>query len=272
MSDFLISIDDLKSLVGTAAVPRVFDVRRRAAYDADAATLPGASWRDHTLVDAWAAEIAAGERVVVACAHGAGVSQLAAAALRRKGVDARALAGGVEGWKKADGTTVAKSPLVQRPDGRPSRWVTRVRPKIDRIACPWLISRFIDRQAEFYFVEPACVTTVAKDLDAIPYDIDGVEMSHDGELCTFDTLIAKFGLRDPALDALARIVRGADTARLDLAPEAAGLLAVSLGISALSGGDDHAALERGFPVYDALYAWQRHAATETHNWPAKAGV
>lgn len=270
MNDLLISIDDLKPLVGTARAPRVFDVRRRAAYDADAATLPAAAWRDHMQADQWAGEIAAGERVVVACAHGAGVSQLAAAALRRKGVDARALAGGVEGWRKAGGTSVVKSPLVHRADGRPSRWVTRVRPKIDRIACPWLIRRFIDRDAELYFVEPACVVAVAKDLDAIPYDIDGVEMSHDGELCTFDTLIARFGLKDPALDALARIVRGADTARLELAPESAGLLAVSLGISALSGGDDAAALERGFPVYDALYAWQRHAAAETHNWPAKA--
>lgn len=270
MSELIISFNDLKSLVGTAAAPRLFDVRRRAAYAADAATLPAAAWRDHTAVDQWARELPTGASVVVACAHGAGVSQLATATLRFKGVDARALKGGVEGWKQAGGATILKSPLASRQDGRPSRWVTRVRPKIDRIACPWLICRFIDPEAEFYFVEPSCVVGVAKDLGGIPYDIDGVEMSHDGELCTFDTLIAKFGLKDQALDALARIVRGADTARLDLAPEAAGLLAVSLGISALSGGDDHAALERGFMVYDALLAWQRQAASETHNWPAKA--
>lgn len=269
-SDLLISFGDLNCLVGTAAAPRVIDVRRKDAYEADDVTLPAATWREHALVEEWAREIAADERVVVACAHGGGVSQLAAAALRRRGIDARALAGGVEGWKKAGGTTLARSPLVQSMGGRPSRWVTRVRPKIDRIACPWLIRRFIDATAEFYFVEPASVVAVAKDLGAIPYDIDGVEMSHDGDLCTFDTLIAKFGLRDPALDALAKIVRGADTARLDLAPEAAGLLAVSLGISALSGGNDRAALARGFPVYDALYAWQRHARGETHNWPARA--
>ena len=127
--------------------------------------------------------------------------------------------------------------------------------------------------AEFHFVEPAYVVDVAKELGGIAYDIEGVEISHgvgeDGqELCSFDTIIRRFGLHDPALDALALIVRGADTARLDLAPEAAGLLAVSLGISALSGGDDRGALARGFPVYDALYAWQRHAAGETHNWPA----
>lgn len=269
MSDLLISIDDLKSLIGTPAAPRVLDVRRRGAYDADRMTLPAASWRDHSLVEQWVGDLRPGAGVVVACAHGAGVSQLAAAALRRKGIDARALQGGMEGWKQAGGTTMLKAPLGERANGRPSRWVTRVRPKIDRIACPWLIRRLIDAEAEFYFVEPSTVTAVAKDLEAIPYDIEGVEMSHDGELCTFDTLLAKFGLHDPALDVLAKIVRGADTARLDLAPEAAGLLAVSLGISALAGGNDHAALERGFPVYDALYAWQRHAASEMHNWPAK---
>lgn len=266
LSDLLITIDEFRTILGTADSPRVIDVRRRAAYDADASTLPTASWRDHALVDDWAGEIAPGERIIVACSHGAGVSQLAAAALRRKRVDARALAGGIEAWKKAGGTTLLKSALFSAAHGRPSRWVTRVRPKIDRIACPWLIRRFIDSRAEFYFVEPSCVVAVAKDLEATPYDIDGVEMSHDGELCTFDTLISKFGLSDPALDILARIVRGADTGRLDLAPQAAGLLAVSLGISTISRGDDHAALERGFPVYDALYAWQRHAAAETHNW------
>lgn len=269
LSDLLISIDDLKLRLGAPDAPRLIDVRRRAAYDEDATTLPAACWRDHTQVDAWAADIPAGTAVVVACVHGAGVSQLAAAALRRRGVDARALASGVEGWRKAGGSMMQKAPLAARAEGQPSRWVTRVRPKIDRIACPWLISRFIDPAAEFYFVEPSVVVSVARDLGGIPYDIDGVEMCHSGAFCTFDTLIAKFGLVDPALADLALIVRGADTDRLDLAPEAAGLLAVSLGISALAGGEDHEALRRGFPVYDALYAWRRHAAGETHNWPAK---
>jgi rhodanese-related sulfurtransferase len=270
LSDFLISIDELKSRLGTPAAPRLVDVRRRTAYDEDTATLAAARWRDHTQVDAWATALPAGAPVVVACAHGAGISQLAAAVLRRRGIDARALASGVEGWRKAGGAMMLKAPLASRGEGHPSRWVTRVRPKIDRIACPWLISRFVDPEAEFYFVEPSVVVSVAKDLGGIPYDIDGVEMSHDGELCTFDTLIRKFGLSDPALADLACIVRGADTARLDLAPEAAGLLAVSLGISALAGGDDHEALRRGFPVYDALYAWRRHAASETHNWPSRS--
>ena len=108
----------------------------------------------------------------------------------------------------------------------------------------------------------------AKELDAIPYDVDGVELTHRGEQDSFDAILADFGLKDPALDRVALIVRGADTARPDLAPEAAGLLAISLGISHLSGPEDHEALERGFQVYDALYAWARFAAGERHNWPS----
>lgn len=271
LSDLLISIEDLWSLVGTAAAPRLVDVRRRTELDTDSVTLPAAVWRDADLVEEWADEMGADEPVVLACRHGGGLSQRAAAALRRRGFDARTLAGGIEGWIAAGRTTTLRSGLVHREDGRPSRWVTRVRPKIDRIACPWLIRRFIDRDAEFYFVEPSCVLTVAKDLDGIAYDIDGVEMSHVGPLCTFDTLLETFRLDDPSLAVLAMIVRGADTARLDLAPEAAGLLAISVGISALSNGDDHAALARGFTIYDALFAWQRYASTETHNWPVRSG-
>ena len=147
------------------------------------------------------------------------------------------------------------------------KWITRERPKIDRIACPWLIARFIDPAAKFFFVAPAEVINTAKELDAIPYDVDGVELTHRGDRDSFDAILEDFALKDLALDRVAAIVRGADTARPDLAPEAAGLLAISLGISHLSGPEDHEALERGFPVYDALYAWARFAASETHNWP-----
>ena len=273
MSDFFISPEDLRARIGTAEAPIVYDVCRADKYCTFDTSLPTARWRDHTRVGEWSAEIPYGSSVVVSCVYGHNVSQLAVSALREKGIDARALAGGREGWIKAGYPTILKSALPGRDENRPSRWVTRVRPKIDRIACPWLIRRFIDRDAEFHFVEPAYVVEVAKELGGIPYDIEGVEISHgvadDGqEVCSFDTIIRRFGIKDPHLDALALIVRGADTARLDLAPQAAGLLAVSLGISALSGGDDRGALTRGFPVYDALYAWQRHAAGETHNWPA----
>lgn len=157
---------------------------------------------------------------------------------------------------------------AQTSQTRPSRWITRERPKIDRIACPWLVARFIDPAAEFTFVPADRVLAEAERQDATPFDIPDVALSHDGERCSFDAFIAHYGLKDPALDRLALIVRGADTGRPDLAPECAGLLAVSLGISA-SAGTDAEALEQGFPVYDALYAWARNAGGETHGWPPK---
>ena len=149
--------------------------------------------------------------------------------------------------------------------------MTRRRPKIDRVACPWLIRRFIDPQARILFVDPPEVKNIAADIGAIPFDIEGIEISHEGERCSFDTMLKLFGLEsDPHLARLALIVRGADTARYDLAPEAAGLHAISLGLSALAGDDDHGMIARGFMVYDALFAWARHAAQERHNWPDRA--
>ncbi len=145
------------------------------------------------------------------------------------------------------------------------QWITRERPKIDRIACPWLIARFIDKEAEFIFVPPAEVLPKAQELDAIPYDVEGVELTHDGPLCSFDALLKKYELTDAALHDLAVIVRGADTARPDLAPECAGVLAVSIGLSQLF-RDDHEQLRHGFVVYDALYAWLTRARGETHAW------
>ena len=145
------------------------------------------------------------------------------------------------------------------------KWITRERPKIDRVACPWLIARFIDRDAAFLFVPAGDVIRVAAETGATPYDIPGVELTHDGPLCSFDALLATFDLAEPALASLATIVRGADTARLDLAPECAGLLAVSLGLSRLF-ADDHELLRHGFVLYDALYAWQREGRGESHAW------
>jgi len=146
------------------------------------------------------------------------------------------------------------------------RWITRERPKIDRVACPWLIARFIDREPEFLFAPPGEVIRTATETGATPYDVEGVELSHVGPLCSFDAFIAKYDLAgDAALAQLAVIVRGADTARMDLAPECAGLLAVSLGLSRLY-RDDHEQLRQGFVVYDALYAWLREARGETHSW------
>ena len=145
------------------------------------------------------------------------------------------------------------------------KWITRERPKIDRVACPWLISRFIDADAEFLFVPPNDVLRVARETGAEPYDVEGVELSHVGPLCSFDAFLARYRLDDAALRELAVIVRGADTARLDLAPECAGLLAISLGLSRTH-TDDHEQLRMGFVMYDALYAWLREGKAETHSW------
>jgi len=150
------------------------------------------------------------------------------------------------------------------------KWITRERPKIDRIACPWLIRRFIEADAEFVYVPTEQVFDVAHKTGATPYDIPGAEpFSHDGELCSFDAFIKHYKLTDPALDHLAVIVRGADTARPDLAPQAAGLHAISLGLSA-NVPDDHAMLERGMVIYDALYTWCRDLQHEVHNWKPAA--
>ncbi|HEV8148840.1 MAG TPA: chromate resistance protein ChrB domain-containing protein [Gemmatimonadales bacterium] len=145
------------------------------------------------------------------------------------------------------------------------KWVTRARPKIDRVACPWLIRRFIDADAEFLFVSPDQVAQVAQDTGAIPFDVEGVELSHDGPKCSFDAFLEKYQLNDPQLQELATIVRGADTEHLELAPQAAGLLAISLGLSH-NFADDHEQLQQGFVLYDALYAWSRYVRGERHNW------
>lgn len=146
------------------------------------------------------------------------------------------------------------------------KWITRERPKIDRIACPWLIARFIDKEPEFLYVPTGDVLNVADETGAIPYDIPGVEFTHVGDLCSFDAFLKKYNLTDPALQQLAVIVRGADTSRLDLTPQSPGLYALSLGLSKTF-SDDHEMLQHGMVMYDALYAWCQHCQAETHNWP-----
>jgi hypothetical protein len=148
------------------------------------------------------------------------------------------------------------------------KWVTRERPKIDRIACPWLIARFIDKEPEFLYVPASDVLPFAEKTGATPYDIPGVEMSHVGDFCSFDAFLKKYELTDPALQQLAEIVRGADTSRLDLTPQSAGLFAVSLGLSRTF-ADDHEMLKHGMVMYDALYTWCEQCQAETHNWPPK---
>ena len=261
-----ISPRELRRLVGTSSCPLIFDVRREQAYADESDLVPTAKWRDHRLADVWAKGLPSDFDVVVYCAHGHQVSQSAAAQLRALGFRARYLEGGIAAYRESGGPLIGKTGLPNRVEDQPSRWVTRERPKIDRIACPWFIRRFVDRDAVIHFVSADWVPEAAVELDAIPFDIPEVAFSHDGELCSFDAFLARFGIADPALTRLAEIVRGADTGRLDLAPQAAGLLAISLGLSAIE-GDDLAMLEKGLVVYDALYGWCRYAAEESHGWP-----
>ena len=149
------------------------------------------------------------------------------------------------------------------------KWVTRERPKIDRIACPWLIARFVDSDAEFLYVPAKDVLKTAQNTGAIPYDVPDVELTHVGALCSFDAILKKYKLEDPALQQLAAIVRGADTARLDLTPQSAGLYALSLGLSQ-NFSEDHEMLKHGTVMYEALYSWCQKCQSETHNWPPAA--
>jgi rhodanese-related sulfurtransferase len=268
---FSISAKDIWNAMATPNAPRVVDVRRRDVFEPSPQLLPGAVWRDAGEARVWSTEFGRDRPIVIACKAGREMSQMAVAQLRADGVDARVLEGGYQAWADAGLPFVAKAELDRLTPKRPGLWVTRRRPKIDRVACPWLIHRFLDPQARILYVDPAEVMNVARESGAVPFDIKDIELSHDGGRCTFDTMLKMFGLEDePSLARLALVVRGADTARPDLIPEAAGLHAVSIGLSALAGDDDHGLLERGFMVYDALFAWLRFAAEERHNWPAKA--
>lgn len=261
-----ITVSQLSRLVGLPHAPTIVDVRTPEDYEADPRLLPGTQRRDFQSVPAWAANLA-GRHVVVVCQKGLKLSQGVTAWLLHEGIRAETLEGGFEAWRDAGGLLVEAGRLPSRdPSGR-TVWVTRARPKVDRIACPWLIRRFVDPNAVFLFVAASEVPAVADRFQATPFDIDGVFWSHRGERCTFDTMLAEFALASAALDRLAAIVRGADTARLDLAPQAAGLLAASLGLSRMY-RDDLDQLAAGLALYDAFYRWCRDATEETHNWPS----
>ncbi|MSR46989.1 MAG: sulfurtransferase [Planctomycetes bacterium] len=243
-----------------ARAPLLIDVRKQPAFRAATEWASGALRRDPATVATWGQELPRESRVVVYCARGHDVSQGAARELRQLGFDCVYVEGGIE-----QGLKPANAPLSVKSADAPTRWVTRARPKIDRIACPWLITRFIDADAEFLYVAPPEVLRTAEERRALPYDVPDVALSHVGERCTFDALQAAHHISDPALAKLATIVRGADTGRLDLAPQCAGLLALSLGLSRKF-ADDHAMLRHGMVAYDALYLWCREAADEAHGW------
>jgi rhodanese-related sulfurtransferase len=246
--------------------PIIVDVRRRSVFDEAATVLPVARWRPHLASD-WAQELPSDSDVIVYCIHGHNVSQLVAAELRSNGIAASFLAGGIVAWTQLGYPVVGKSPFSPPDAVAPSTWVTRWRPKIDRVACPWFIRRFVDPHAKILFVEPRHVLAIAEELGATAFDIEGAPITHDGRRCSFDTLLDHFAVADRPLRLMAEIIRGADTADLALTQQSAGLLAVSLGISAQC-EDDYAALRSGFVVYDALYAWANLARGETRGWSA----
>jgi len=252
--DASISAARLQQSIRSEHPPLVIDVRRDERFRESPYLLKGALRRDPAKVDLWKGTLPQAAEVVVYCVHGHEVSQGVAKAL-----GARYLEGGVEHWREEGGELAAK------PKGAATRWVTRERPKIDRIACPWLIRRFIDPEAEFLYVPTADVKRISHERTAVAYDIPDVELSHEGELCSFDAFLKAFRLHDPALEELALIVRGADTNRLELAPQAPGLAAISLGLSRVC-QDDHQMLEHGMVVYDALYAWCKEGKDEVHTW------
>ncbi len=261
----IITSAQLARRIGLPDAPILMDVRTPEDFAADPRGLPGARRASHTNVSDWA-EGLRGRAVAVICQKGLKLSQGVAAWLRHHGALAEALEGGFLGWAEAGLPLVSPAQLPPRDAQGRTLWVTRARPKVDRIACPWLIRRFVDPAAVFLFVAPSEVAAVAERFGATPFDIEGVFWSHRGALCTFDVMIEEFGLRMPALDHLARLVRGADTADLSLAPEAAGLLAASLGLSRMY-RDDLVQLEAGITLYDAFFRWCRDAAQESHNWP-----
>lgn len=264
-----IAPDKLARLIGTARTPLIIDVREDEALAADPRLIPASVHLPYADAEQWAPAYR-GKTVAVSCQRGKKLAEGAAAWLRHFGADAEVVEGGFEAWRDAGLPLVPLSALPRRSSTGSTVWVTRSRPKIDRIACPWLIRRFVDPAAVFLFVAPAEVGAVAERFGATPFDVDGVFWSHRAELCTFDVMVSEFGLASEPLDRLATIVRGADTDRLDLAPEAAGLLAISLGLSRMF-ADDLEQLDAGILLYDALYRWARDATEETHNWPAGGG-
>lgn len=243
--------------IGLPDSPIVVDVRLSEDIAPDSRTIPTAIFHAYTDIDGLMDRIA-GRQAVVVCHKGLKLSQGIAALIRARGHAAEVLEGGFVGWLAKDGMTIATDQIPIS-----GLWVTRQRPKIDRIACPWLIRRFIDPAAQVMFVPRADVTAVGEKFDAMVFDTDGAPFTHVGENCSFDAMLDGFGIRTEALDRMARIIRAADTNRHDASPQAAGLLAISVGLSKQY-RDDHQMLEAAIPLYDALYRWARDGFEEGH--------
>lgn len=260
-----ITVSQLSRLIGTAAAPIIVDLRIDDDFNQDPDFIPTAF--RHPFDDITALAPAFADRpVVVYCQKGKKISQGAVSLLRSCGIRAETLLGGYFAWRDAGEMLVPAARIPEPGAQGGSAWVTRHRPKIDRMACPWLIRRFVDPAARFLFVAPGEVLAVADKFDATPFDVEDVFWSHRDEYCTFDTMIEEFGLASDALRRLALVVRGADTNRHELAPQCAGLLAASLGLSRIH-RDDHQQIDAGMLLYDAFYRWARDASDESHDWP-----
>jgi rhodanese-related sulfurtransferase len=256
-----ISSTDLYLQLGTVRAPVLIDVRTDLNSDPDRRLIVSARPMPVT-PEQWTIDLESGQRLVVYDSQGDETSESVAEALSSFGKDAHYLDGGFAAWV-AEGL-----PTRRQLSADLHKWITRERPKIDRIACPWLIQRFIDPDAEFIYVPADRVLEEAKALSAIPYDIPDVEFTHEGGRCSFDTFLRLYGIADPPLEHLSLIVRGADTSRPDLTPQCGGLFAISLGLSA-NFPDDHEMLDHGMVIYDALYTWCRSLQAETHGWPPR---
>lgn len=259
-----ITPDKLARIIGSPKQPAIIDVRNKEDFGSDPRLIPGSIRRDFGNVTEWGPETSS--PAIVFCQKGQKLSHGVAAHLRAMGKEAEVLEGGFEAWRDSQGMLVPADKVPPRDSKGRTVWVTRARPKIDRIACPWLIRRFVYPTAVFLFVPATEVALVGDRFNATPFDIEDVYWSHRGELCTFDVMVEEFGLKTEPMLHLARIVRGADTARPDLAPEVPGLLAASLGLSRMF-NDDIEQLDAGMTLYDAFYRWCRDATDETHNWP-----
>ncbi|WP_439595187.1 chromate resistance protein ChrB domain-containing protein [Falsiroseomonas sp.] len=260
-----LTVQQVSRLIGLPEGPVLIDLREPEDIAEDPRLLPASRRRDHRAVADWAPEFR-GQDVILVCQKGLKLSEGAAAWLRHEGAMAQVLEGGFAAWRAARMPLLEPAAIPPRDAEGRTVWVTRARPKVDRIACPWLIRRFVDPGAVFLFVAASQVELVAERFGATPFDIEGVFWTHRGDGSTFDTMLEEFGLRTPTLERLAMIVRGAETARHDLAPQSAGLLAASLGLSRLH-RDDLAQLEAGLALYDAFHLWCRDATEEVHTWP-----
>jgi rhodanese-related sulfurtransferase len=246
----LILADDLHDMLGMASMPIVVDIRSDDELHAIGRLIPGAIHRPAESALEWWRQLPSARGVVVCDLSGGGAGKEVAGTLRRYGTDAGHLSDGFAGWY--DRGLPTRKIVATRSD----KWVTREHPKIDRIACPWLVRRFVNSLADFIYVRSSEVLATAAELEATPYDVDEVEFGHVGDQCSFDAIVRLHDIHDPALADLARIVRGADTGRPDLTPQCQGLLAISHGLSA-NFPDDHEMLKHGMVIYDALYKWCR---------------